>query len=265
VAAATPQVRRLVTRVFQPALAGVVDLWCEPVYLVDVKPGTAAILPDAARMEATAPAGERERRGAGAVPGRGPKEGRRWWYQSCLSHGCDGVGDGWFTGWPSLVIDAPPVAHRVLEWSAFRNRIDGELYFNTVEAYVDAKGAAGDPWRDQHRHGGNGDGTLLYPGTPARIGGRTDIPVESVRLKRLRDGIEDHEYLALYAARAGFAVADALAARVAEHAWRFDRDPAHLLAVRAELARRLDALAGDGGDVEATTAGTRAKAGGDRR
>ena len=26
----------------------------------------------------------------------------------------------------------------------------------------------GDPWRDAYRHGGNGDGTLFYPGTPDR-------------------------------------------------------------------------------------------------
>jgi len=31
--------------------------------------------------------------------------------------------------------------------------------------------------------GGNGDGTLFYPGSPDRIGGHTGIPVDSIRLK----------------------------------------------------------------------------------
>src|SRR5262249_12332512 len=45
--------------------------------------------------------------------------------------------------------------------------------------------------------GGNGDGTLLYPGTPAVIGGVTNIPVASIRLKMIRKGFEDYEYMKL--------------------------------------------------------------------
>jgi hypothetical protein len=64
----------------------------------------------------------------------------------------------------------------------------GELYFAVDH---DLKSA----WTDQYDFGGNGDGTLFYPGTPARIGGKHDIPVDSIRLKRIRDGREDYEYL----------------------------------------------------------------------
>ena len=39
-----------------------------------------------------------------------------------------------------------------------------------------------DPWKSVYAFGGNGDGTLFYPGTPERIGGRTHIPVESLRI-----------------------------------------------------------------------------------
>src|SRR5207244_6096201 len=62
---------------------------------------------------------------------------------------------------------------------------------------------SGDPWVNQYNYGGTGDGTLFYPGTPARIGGKTEIPIESLRLKGLRDGMEDYELLAM-AARLGF-------------------------------------------------------------
>ncbi len=57
--------------------------------------------------------------------------------------------------------------------------------------------------------GGNGDGLLFYPGfagefgsspgganTPD-IGGRHDIPIESMRLKLIRDALEDMEYFTL--------------------------------------------------------------------
>ena len=214
---ATPEVPRLVTHALHSDLLGAVDIWCPVVNMIDDKPDGAGA-PGRAAYE--------ERQGRGE---------RLWWYQSCMSHGCDIVGGSYFTGWPSLVIDSAPVQQRILEWLSFRYRMGGELYYNTIEAYD------GDPWQTSYRHGGNGDGTLLYPGRPEVIGGKTHIPIESIRLKRIRDGLEDYEYLHLYAARAGFAAADALARRVAERTFRFEREPRRLLEVRHELAKRLDA------------------------
>ncbi len=71
----------------------------------------------------------------------------------------------------------------------------GELYYSMNEAY----GHSNDPWTNVRLFGGNGDGTLFYPGRPDRIGGHTDIPIESIRLKLIREGMEDYEYLALLA------------------------------------------------------------------
>ena len=51
--------------------------------------------------------------------------------------------------------------------------------------------------------GGNGDGNLFYDGDPSIIGGSTNIPIESLRMKHIRDGIEDYGYLALLRERAG--------------------------------------------------------------
>ena len=119
-----------------------------------------------------------------------------WWYQSCMSHGCGGgeTTDPYFTGWPSLMIDASGVQNRALEWLSFRDHIAGELYFATDDQLVNA-------WTDQFAYGGNGDGTLFYPGRPDVIGGSTDIPVASQRLACIRDGMEDYELLALLDAR----------------------------------------------------------------
>ena len=60
-----------------------------------------------------------------------------------------------------------------------------------------------DAWTDQLIMGGNGDGNLLYPGTQEKVGGRTFIPIASIRLKQLRDGMEDNEYLHLLEAAEG--------------------------------------------------------------
>ena len=109
-----------------------------------------------------------------------------------MSHGCNIVGGDYFTGWPSYVVDAPAMSHRILEWLTFRYHVGGELYYNTVEAYANGL----DPWRDQLLFGGNGDGTLFYPGRAATSSaGTSDIPVESVRLALIREGLEDYEYL----------------------------------------------------------------------
>jgi hypothetical protein len=216
---AAPEVPRLVTRERTPDLAGAVDIWCPLVNSVDDKPGGSPL------------AGR-------ATDGERPRSSERiWWYHSCMSHGCDIVGGEYFTGWPSYVVDAPPMAQRILEWLTFRYGIGGELYYNTVEAYV--RGL--DPFRDQLLHGGNGDGTLFYPGRPDRIGGRTHVPVTSIRLARIRDGLEDYEYLALYAGRFGRAAALRLATELAPRTFRWEHRPERLFALRHEMARALDA------------------------
>jgi Domain of unknown function (DUF4091) len=61
------------------------------------------------------------------------------------------------------------------------------------------------PWDDPgFRIRWNGDGALFYPGEDAGIEG----PVESIRLKCLRDGMEDYEYLALWEQLGGKDVVD---------------------------------------------------------
>jgi hypothetical protein len=124
-----------------------------------------------------------------------------WSYQSCMSHGCGGTvnfgspswSDRYFTGWPSYMIDASAVRNRAMEWLSFRYRLTGELYYETAMAF------SHDPWTSQWDFNGNGDGTLFYPGTPEKIGGTTHVPVASIRLKMIREGMEDYEYLKLLA------------------------------------------------------------------
>ena len=50
-------------------------------------------------------------------------------------------------------------------------------------------------WKDQWTNGANGDGNLFYPGAPEIISGKTHVPVESLRLKFLRDVVEDFDLM----------------------------------------------------------------------
>lgn len=232
---ADPELRTLLTEQRVPSLAGWVDVWVTLVNCLEERPGHEGpceeTVPRAAYRAAA--------RVAEAGAGEPVREPTLWWYQSCASHGCDGVGGRSFRGWPSYVVDAPPAAARIFPWLAWSHEIGGELYYNTVEAY----GSNADPWRSVYAHGGNGDGTLFYPGTPERIGGRTHVPIESLRLKLIREGLEDYEYLALAARlEAGRQGAPAVAERARElapRAWDWEASPEALYAAREALARRI--------------------------
>ena len=120
-----------------------------------------------------------------AMPGR-----KLWMYQSCMSHGCTGPVSTNRPGsaWPSYMVDASATRNRAMQWIDFRERVSGELYWETAHAITTG-------WTDVFRYNGNGDGTLFYAGTPARIGGNTDVPVASIRMKQIRLGIQDYEWL----------------------------------------------------------------------
>ena len=157
-----------------------------------------------------------------------------WWYQSCMSFGCSGVGGGLDgqgeTGWPTMAVDSDATRNRAMEWLSFSYGLQGELYYETTMAF------GNDPWNSLSAFGGTGDGTLFYPGTPAKIGGKTEIPVESLRLKGIRDGMEDYELLNLAASLGLGAQATAIAQGVYPKTYQANTTPAALDSARAELA-----------------------------
>jgi hypothetical protein len=148
-----------------------------------------------------------------------------WWYQSCMFHGCDGPPKdrrlaASMTGWASYMIDHSGPRNRAMGVLAFLERIQGELYFDTLVAWE----KDGQPWRDVWRYGGNGDGTFFYPGTRAQVGDEAPLIISSLRLKTLRDGLEDHALLTLVAARRGRPAAEALGRRLARSGWEITED-----------------------------------------
>jgi hypothetical protein len=143
-----------------------------------------------------------------------------WMYTACDSYycglpttmcgpaTCDSL--EYFRGWSGYAIDEPPIEERTLGWLSYKYGSTGEYYFEIVNKLMTA-------WTDQYSEGGNGDGTLFYPGLPAGRGNPGDanyappigpanghaIPIESMRLKRIRDAREDYELLNILKNRGG--------------------------------------------------------------
>jgi MYXO-CTERM domain-containing protein len=207
-----------------------IDLFVPVINFVEGKPGTSLAGNQRARFPANA-----------------------WWYQSCMSFGCSGVGagidGGGESGWPTYAVDSDATRNRAMEWLSFTYDMQGELYYETTMAYY-----SGDPWVNQTAFGGTGDGTLFYPGTPAKIGGQTEIPVESLRLKGVRDGMEDYELLNLAKSLGLGAEAKAIAQGVYPKTYQATTSPAALDSARAQLAALI--LHALGRDVQAACATT---------
>ena len=137
------------------------------------------------------------------------------------------------------MIDDAPVRNRIMEWLTWKYGIHGELYYSMDEAY--SKKA--DPWKDVNLYSGNGDGTLFYPGRPQIIGGTQQIPIESIRLKLIREGLEDYEYLAMLTKLAGHEAVSEGITGLLTNTYEYDQDPVRLTMAREwtgrEIIRRL--------------------------
>jgi hypothetical protein len=167
----------------------------------------------------------------------------RWSYASCLSHGCGELPAAGrqraamlaeFAGWPGYVVDRPGTAARAVPLLGYRRGLKGELYYDMLQTWT------ADPWTDVRAFAGNGDGTLLYPGRPAALGGTHPFPVESIRLKIIRDALEDVELFELARSAGEERLADRLLARLVPSARGWERRPAPWLDARRTLG---DAIA----------------------
>jgi len=241
--AADPDFRTLVTTTIWDAQShgvdGGIDILAPILNWTDDKPGSPVAGDQRARYDEF----------------RGKKNHEVWLYQSCMSHGCGGTVDmgnptadeQYYTGWPSYMVDASATRNRAMEWLSFLERADGEVYWETAAAFTQ------NAWSNLYMFSGNGDGTLFYPGTPSRIGGKTDIPVASIRMKMIREGMEDYEYLKLLADAGDREGAAQIARGLFPNAYSTDAAPEELMAARAQLAARI--LRRTGKPVPATLAG----------
>ncbi|MBV8880737.1 MAG: DUF4091 domain-containing protein [Planctomycetaceae bacterium] len=125
---------------------------------------------------------------------------------------------------PYWQLDFPLLNYRIPAWISKRYGLTG-LFYWTVVYWPETE-----PWANPltFKQQFNGEGVLFYPGGEAGIDG----PVASMRLKALRDGLEDYEYLVL----AGDAGAEKAAA-LGKSWTQWETDPAKLAAAREELAK----------------------------
>ncbi len=151
-----------------------------------------------------------------------------WWYVC------------WEPGAPyaNLYVDMAGIDHRALFWQQAHYRVQGFLYWSTTH-WTPQHGTA-DPWTDMATVKSlsptvYGDGSLLYPG--AKVG--IDGPVGSIRLKLIRAGLEDVEYLRMLEEREGWDAVRAVTGTIVQGLDAYSRDVRLLLEQREAVGRRL--------------------------
>jgi MYXO-CTERM domain-containing protein len=161
---------------------------------------------------------------------------RLWMYQSCEpSSSCSPGSVGGSPGWPTMFIDEPALTNRIMQWMDFKYQVSAELYYETTYAMEE-----GDAWSTQYYFGNNGDGSIWYPGKPSVIGGTHDIPVESFRMKMLREGMQDYEYLNLLVKLGDSAFAQMELGKVVTAANSFTSDAGVLDQARLDMAAEIE-------------------------
>ncbi len=139
-------------------------------------------------------------------------------------------------------IDFPLLHYRVPAWIAWRYRIRGLLYWGGLSFWRQVD----DPWTqpetlDRRDRGKglvwNGEGSIVYPG---RACGYEGI-APSLRLKALRDAVEDYEYFSILE-RAGRAEEAQAVVRPLAASWvEWEKDPAAYEKARRHLAEMIEA------------------------
>jgi hypothetical protein len=133
---------------------------------------------------------------------------------------------------PTWQVDFPLIHHRIPTWIIWANDIQGLLYWSTT--YWNE---SSDPWTDVQTYGQhNGDGALIYPGNAVGYEG----PLPSIRLKAVRQAMQDYEYLKLLSDKGGKADADRIVANIATDFYSWNSKIADLLAAREAIAQHIE-------------------------
>ena len=133
---------------------------------------------------------------------------------------------------PYWHVDRPLTVYRVPTWINYRYNITGLLYWSTVTRVID-------PWSNPaFSHSGrhfNGGGFLFYPGVPCGIDG----PISSMRIKNIRDGMEDYEYFVILERLSDKETVKKIVDIIAPNWWNFSKEPNEFLAAREKLAEEI--------------------------
>jgi Domain of unknown function (DUF4091) len=140
---------------------------------------------------------------------------------------------------PVWCLDYPAMNFRVLSWLVQRHGITGVCYWDTVSVKkgVDVWTYADSLHTDDGKDVFNGDGSLIYPATKRRHG--VEQPVASIRLKWLREMMEDYDYLYLASVAGKEKEATEAASSFARGFGDWQDDIGALYAAREKIARLL--------------------------
>jgi len=222
---AYPGINTLVTEPFTQKLAGYIDIWCPDLpHIGDSIP----FLP--AYFKGDKLVADWQWNPYPSIYLKRQKLGEKAWFYTCMS--------AQFLDYPNLFIDVSAMYNRIIPWLAYRYGFTGLLYWDTVYDYARGR----NPWENEYQFFCNGDGNLLYPGTPEILNsfgsdslGASHISCPSIRLKLLRDGIEDYEYLKILESRLGREVALRYAKELAPGSITWKRSILELKSVREKI------------------------------
>jgi hypothetical protein len=146
---------------------------------------------------------------------------------------------------PRWQIDFSPLNYRLQ--AGFINQslgLTGLLYWR-VDLF------SSDPWNNVEPYTASGgvlagEGMLIYPG--AQVG--TSAPAPSMRLKYLRDGVEDYEYVEIAKSLGQGDWALSVAKTVGPDWKNWTRDPGSVLSARLAIGQKLDSLTSGSPGIE---------------
>lgn len=146
----------------------------------------------------------------------------KWWY-ICLVPGHP------YANW---VLEADLMESRLIFWQAFQCDIEGFLYYNVNRWHSNTtKIKTADfpylSWNPQSYKDFNGDGNLVYAGT--------DHILPSLRLKNIRDGIEDYMLFKLAEKKIGKSTIKKWISEISRNVKDFDRDSEKLFTIRRQI------------------------------
>jgi hypothetical protein len=183
-----PDLHFLVTTPYRKTLEGAVNHWCIGLSSLDNPEEKSSEFYSQRTEQATKAVAKLSADKNETVP-----ENEKFWiYVGCNAHGCTGTED---PGTPDLVIDRASAYQRAFPWIALRYKAQGLLYYDTVYGY--GKGTAASPWKDAFSFKGYGEGNLFYPCTSTLGNCKEPRVISSLRLKILRDGLEDAQILTM--------------------------------------------------------------------
>jgi len=135
--------------------------------------------------------------------------------------------------------DYPLLNYRVPAWIAWRYKMKGLLYWGGMSYWREVD----DPWTQADTYHDklvfNGEGSIVYPARPVGYDGIAS----SLRLKALRDAIEDYEYLVILEQLGQREAAEKLVIPLAESWFQWEKDPADYETARTKLAEMIMAAA----------------------